>query len=278
MTHKFSANLKTAIIFITSALICLSAVTIYAASEDIEKVFSSSKAFPLYEKGNDYLKNGQCDLAIGEYNKAVELAPDYYGLYNKLGYANYYSGRFEEALNYFRRALILKRDNLDTIIGIANAYMVLEQEREARHYFEKAIEIDPENSAAFMPLAFIYNHEKKFDESAKFAKKVLNNYPRYDAAYFLLAQDFELLKEFDPAIENYRKAIELTPGYARAYLGMARCYTSKAKYNTAYNYAKMALKHHADIKEVDDMMRSLKSRLRADRRARQAKKAAGKNI
>ncbi|MCX5667305.1 MAG: tetratricopeptide repeat protein [Candidatus Omnitrophica bacterium] len=270
-------NLKIAIIAIISALICLPANPVNAAPEDIEKGFKGSESSAFYEKGNDYLKSGLCELAIGEYNKAAALAPDYYGLYNKLGYANFYCGRFEEALNYFRRSLILNRGNVDTIIGIANVYMVLEQEPEARHYFEKVVEMDPDNSAPYMPLALIYNHKNMFAESKSLLKKVLNKYPRYDSAYFLLARDHELLNEIDPAIENYKKVIELAPGYVKAYLGLARCYMIKMKYNSAYNYAKLAQKFRPGMKEVDDTISSLKKILRKDKISRELKKAPIKN-
>lgn len=269
-------NPKNTAIIMISLLICLPAVSLHAASKDIEKEFNRSKALPFYKKGNDYLKDGICDRAIEEYSKAAELEPDYYGIYNKLGYALYYSGRFKEALDYFRKSFSLNRGNVDTMLGLANVYMVLRQEPEARIYFEKVIEIDPGNVAPYMPLALIYNNEKRFDESALLAKKVLERYPRYDPAYLLLAQNQELLNEPDPAIKNYKSVIELKPGHVKAYLGLARCYMLKAKYNTAYNYAKIVQKLRSGIKEADDIVHSLKKRFREDKKARLKAEAARK--
>jgi|GEM_PF-3556307 len=266
-------RLKITLAVMISILICLPAISLEAATENIKKDFKDSEAFPFYEKGNEHLKSGLCELAIGEYNKGVELAPDSYELYNKLGYASYYCGRFDEALNYFRKSLILNRDNVDTIVGIANVYMVLKQEPEARHYFEKVVEMEPGNSAPYMPLALIYNHRNMFAESKEMLKTVLKNYPRYDSAYFLLAQDHEELKEIDSAIESYKKVTTLTPGYAKAYLGLARCYKLKAKYGIAYNYAKRAKKLRPSMEEVDDIINSLKRSLRYDKASRANRKA-----
>jgi tetratricopeptide (TPR) repeat protein len=270
-------KLKITAIAVVSAFVCLSSCILSAAPADIEKEFKGSEAFPFYEKGNDYLKNGQCDQAIAEYVKAAQSAPDYYGIYNKLGYALYYSGRFEEALNYFRRALILNRENVDTVLGIANVYMVLEQEPEARHYFEKAMEMDPGNISPCMPLALIYNRRNMFAESKSLVKKALVKYPRLDSAYFLLGQDQESLNEIDPAIESYKKVIELTPGYAKAYLRLARCYMVKNRYNMAYDYAKQALKHRLGTKETYDTIFSLKKILKEDKTKRALVKAKVKN-
>jgi tetratricopeptide (TPR) repeat protein len=269
-------NLKILTIAVFFALICLPAYSVNAPPEDFEKGFKGSEASAFYEKGNDLLKSGLCELAIGEYNKAASLAPGYYGIYNKLGYANYYSGRFEEALNYFRRSVLLNRGNVDTLLGIANVYLVLGQEPEARHYFEKVLDMDPGNSASYMPLALIYNHKNMFGESKILLKKVLDKYPRYDSAYFLLAQDQESLNETEPAIESYKKVIELTPGYIKAYLKLIHYYTVKMKYNRAYNYAKLAQKHRPGVKEVDDAINFLKKKLKEDKQARELKKASAK--
>jgi tetratricopeptide (TPR) repeat protein len=269
-------NSKTIAIIAIFIFVCLPAASINAVSSDIEKEFNSSEALHFYESGNDYLKSGRCELAIVEYDKAVELAPDYYGPYSKLGYAHYYCGRFEESLNYFRKALILNRGNVETILGIANVYMVLKQESEARHYFEKVIAMDPDNPGPYMPLALIYNHKKMFVESKALLKTVIKNYPRYTSAYFLLAQNHEFLNEIDSAIESHKEVLRLTPGYAKAYLGLARCYIAKTRYNAAYNCAKAAKRLRSDIIEADDIIRSLKRRFREDKNARETKKASEK--
>ena len=45
------------------------------------------------------------DKAIEDYRKAIELEPDYYKPYQRLGAFYYYRGRYLEAAEQFRKAI-----------------------------------------------------------------------------------------------------------------------------------------------------------------------------
>ena len=45
------------------------------------------------------------DKAIEDYRKAIELEPDYYKPYKRLGAFYYYRGRYLEAAEQFRKAI-----------------------------------------------------------------------------------------------------------------------------------------------------------------------------
>lgn len=259
---------RNSIIVVVLIVAFLSINALAAQSKNIEKKFNNSKALSCYKKGDNYTKEGLCEKAITEYNKAIKIAPNYYGSYAKLGHIYYCSGRFEEALGYFRKSFSINRDDAEVMRGLGKVYMALNQENEACIYFEKAMAKDPNSPEPYLPLAIIYNHKKRFDDSIALLKVVLDNYPRLDSAYFTLAQDYESLKNTDMAIENYKKAAALTPGYVKARVGLARCYMNKGLYNRSYSYAKSVYKRHPDLSEAKDIMDSLKKKIRADKKKR----------
>ncbi len=61
--------------------------------------------------------------------------------------------RYEEALNSFERVLQIKPDNIESLLGKANALELLGREAEAIESYRRALTIEPENRRARQALA-----------------------------------------------------------------------------------------------------------------------------
>ena len=64
-----------------------------------------------------YGRKGELDLAIQNYNKALELKPDYTDAYNNRGLAYGRKGELDLAIQNYDKALELKPDYAETSIG-----------------------------------------------------------------------------------------------------------------------------------------------------------------
>ncbi|MFX1521238.1 MAG: tetratricopeptide repeat protein [Promethearchaeota archaeon] len=63
-----------------------------------------------FVKGNEYFEQGEFEKAIEEYQKAVEIDPNFYQAWNKMGDAYNTLGNAEQALECYERSLEIKPD------------------------------------------------------------------------------------------------------------------------------------------------------------------------
>ena len=73
-------------------------------------------------RGNQRLFARKYDEAIEEYNKAVELKPDYAPIYSIRGYAYRIKGDFEAAIKDYNKLIELRPDNADAYCDRGIAY------------------------------------------------------------------------------------------------------------------------------------------------------------
>jgi tetratricopeptide (TPR) repeat protein len=93
-------------------------------------IFLSSFAFSsnvseLMQKGNEYYKNNQFQLAIDEYNKLVSEGYEGASLYYNLGNAHYRLGKIGYAIMYYEKALKFAPSDEDIIHNLAFARLNL---------------------------------------------------------------------------------------------------------------------------------------------------------
>ena len=63
--------------------------------------------------------------------------------------------RFQEAINYYQKALRLDPRNVNVIVDVGVAYFNLQNYQEAEKYFQRALEIDPEQPNALYNLGIV---------------------------------------------------------------------------------------------------------------------------
>ena len=79
------------------------------------------QAARLYNSGSDALERGDVERAVAELERAATLAPHASEIQNHLGLAYAASGREEDALRAFRRAVELDCDNRQALHNLAAA-------------------------------------------------------------------------------------------------------------------------------------------------------------
>jgi tetratricopeptide (TPR) repeat protein len=109
----------------------------------------SGEAVALFDKGQDAHEKGDYESAIGNYEKALKLIPDFPEAQLQRGNAYQSLGKLDEAESAFRRAVEL-RDNWS--LALANLGSVLVRKNnypEAEKFLAQAIEVDEMNFPAY---------------------------------------------------------------------------------------------------------------------------------
>ncbi|MGB3655188.1 MAG: tetratricopeptide repeat protein, partial [Rivularia sp. (in: cyanobacteria)] len=158
-------------------------------------------------RGILYSNQDKWDLALADYNKAIEINPNYFDA-------------------YFNRALV---------------YSLQRQYELALTDYNQAIEINPEYASAYYYRGITYSFHNKYELAlADYGKAIVIN-PNYANAYYnkgLIYHQF--LNQLDLAIDNYSKAIQLKPKNHEYYNYRGLVYIDQKKWDLAladYNKA-----------------------------------------
>ncbi|MFW6105173.1 MAG: tetratricopeptide repeat protein [Chloroflexota bacterium] len=178
-----------------------------------------------FEQGNIYLEQEQWDEAITEYTKAIELNPQFAGVYANRAVAYSQKDEYHLAIVDCEKAMELNASiTLDTTV--ANAYMDrgLSYIKEGNYDkairdYTKAIEIDPENFFAYAFRAKAYGYKDEYDLAIADYSKAIELAPEFVLADFYSDRGWAYYHkdEYNLAIADFTKVIEFNPEDAEAY-------------------------------------------------------------
>ena len=124
----------------------------------IKNIPNSSELYS--NRGVLYYKANKLDLAESDFLKAYELNKFDFIAKSHLGFINLKKGNYEEAIKYFREALIIKPFSADVYMSIGTAYEKINKLIEARDNYEMAYEYNPNNHIIIKKLIEIYKKLK----------------------------------------------------------------------------------------------------------------------
>jgi|GEM_PF-740789 len=148
------------------------------------------------------------------FNKALKLRKDNVEAIIGLGICNFLEGNFIKALKHFKKALKADPLNSTAYQDLAMVYSILGREEESLSALNKAIELDPSNVELIINLGAEYGKQKNFNEAEKFLKTALEKasspMQRF-ACYSNLANIYFQQNNFEECFSTELKALELNP-------------------------------------------------------------------
>ena len=117
---------------------------------------------PLHEnhfnKGLDYAEDGQWENAVQEFDKAIQVDPDYAEPYYNRGYSYDELGQYQTAIDDYTMAIQLDPDYAEAYANRGNTYDTLGQYEQALLDLNTAIQINPNEAWAHYIRAFVYRN------------------------------------------------------------------------------------------------------------------------
>jgi tetratricopeptide (TPR) repeat protein len=156
-----------------------------------------------------YIFLGRCDLAIADSNKAIELNP-------------------KDGFNYSLRAICLKQDSPELAISDYN----------------RAIETDPKQYGFYKDRGTLYAKLGKKDLALKDYSKYLELAPDAVFMYNMRADLYAEIGRHDLALKDYNKTIELKPNSQSAYM-------DRGEYFAKYDKHAQAIKDYTKAIKLD---------------------------
>lgn len=145
------------------------------------------RAEALYDRGVTHWRLGDVDEAINNYNKALQLVPDYVSVYTSRGIAYTAKELFERALSDFA----------------------------------KAMAIEPEYAPAYNSRAGLYRAIGYYDLAITDYTQAILLYPQFDKPHNNRGELWFAVGHYEQALADFKRAEELKPNYPFAIAGMA---------------------------------------------------------
>jgi tetratricopeptide (TPR) repeat protein len=230
--------------------------------------------------GDRALERGESDMAIAEYNLAIQLDPNLPQAHKKLADALAKKGEWEKATTYYRQAIKLKKspavstvvksqpikseaialklqspeggvatqvkpksDSARELVNSGNSYARQQLWEQAIATYRQALEIDPNLAAVWRNLGQVAYKSGRVELATESWYRALKLEPTKATAeeYFKLANTLERQQKSEPAIFCYRAAIAKNPDFTDAGLRLSHLYDNLQQSDTGLEFAEHLL-------------------------------------
>jgi Tfp pilus assembly protein PilF len=203
----------------------LSAVIFFGQGRAFAFDRQTSAALTRYIMAGYYEKQGDIDLAIQEYKKALKADEKNPAIHLSLGAAYIKKKEISPAIEEINRAIVLEPDAVEPHAILALLYFAQEKLSEAGKEYERALQnaakLEPKNISIFKSLGILYLQQKDFKSAEETFLSIIGISPTDFEAHFYLANTLDEQKKREAAIIELKKVLELKPDYHQAlnYLG-----------------------------------------------------------
>jgi tetratricopeptide (TPR) repeat protein len=154
-------------------------------------------------------QTGRLDEALVHYHKALELNPNYAVAYYNLGNALLRVRRVDEAIEQYNKALELEPRISSAHANLAGILLRRGQVAEAIAHLEKTLEIDGPNADDHKLLADALRRAGRFDEAVAHFNRALELNPAFAEAHYDLGKTLREMGREEEALLHFRKAAQL---------------------------------------------------------------------
>ena len=197
--------------------------TLLALSGTVKPLFQgnhSISAETYFARGNTKADLGQHFAAIKDYDKAIQLKPDYANAYSNRGLAKYDLKQYLAAISDFDKAIQLKPDYAEAYINRGGAKAELGQYVATISDYDKAIQLKPNLAEAYYKRGLAKYDLKQYLAAISDYDKAIQLEPNLANAYYNRGLAKYHLRQYVAAISDYDKAIQLKPDDADGILSI----------------------------------------------------------
>lgn len=172
------------------------------------------QAKTLFDQGVTLTKSGKYAEAAEAYKQALVLKPDMAEAQHEIGYAYLKLSKYEESVAASRQAAVLRPKNAETYRNLGLAYQGLKRWPEAASAFRKAIEIKPDHATTYYNLGVTCKQMPNASAAAEAFGEAVRLKPDYAQAHYELALAYLSQGDKEAAIEEHTTLTTLNPKLA----------------------------------------------------------------
>lgn len=143
-------------------------------------------------------------------------------LYSALGYTYEQQKQYKNAVDAYRHAIELDRDNLDAIRGLAENLLNDGQSDAALEQYKVIADANPEDAQTYIRIAEIYRKQGKFDLALEHLKKAESMVQDSIEVPYNIASIYQSQGRYDEAVPIMRELLKKTEKADGAYSGSSK--------------------------------------------------------
>lgn len=171
-------------------------------------------AYYYIERGLLYMDNYNMDLALADYEKALELEPDNIYAYNNIGYVLQSKGQFEKAIEYYEKSIELMTDESTMLPyrNIATCYKALGKWEKGIEILQEAMKKFSPSTSLYMKMASLYACNGNFAKARQLFEEALQKdlINQFDYYREVIHDTYLIAGDIQGAKNMYEKWIEQT--------------------------------------------------------------------
>ena len=156
-------------------------------------------------------QQNKIDQAILQWEKAIEINPNYFFGYNNLGNAFYKKEKYETSIQYYTKAINLNNDYVEAYNNRANAFLKLHNVEEAIENYKLATKLNSNYLPSIKSMADIYVKLKENDKAIVQINKIISLEPDNADMYSKKGDILNVRESLELAIQAYEMAYKLDP-------------------------------------------------------------------
>jgi len=188
-------------------------LTLFVSAQDADK---QQKAFQA-----SYDAEGKGEYATAIQHITSVYKADSYEINIRLGWLNYVSGRFTDALPYYLKCIEMMPMSIEARLGFVNPAAALGNWIQVEKQYVEILKIDPMNTTANYRMGLIAYGREDYVAALKYFNKVLNLYPfDYDTAVMVAWSQLKSGKLREAKI-MFQKTLLIKPNDSSALEGLS---------------------------------------------------------
>jgi tetratricopeptide (TPR) repeat protein len=211
-----------------------------------------------YSVGTDLVRLGRIQEAIGQYEQALQIEPDYTEAHYNLANAFLQTGNLAEAIGHFYEALPSLPESTMAPYGdavhdtLGNALLQAGRLPEAIKQYEQALQIKPDYAEAHYNLGNALTRAGRVLEAINHYQRAIQIKPDYAEAHYRLAVALEKAGNIPDAIRHYEQAVRINPDYDQAHRDLALALEQTHRAREAIGHYEQALRIKPDRPLVEN--------------------------
>ncbi|MGO9018355.1 MAG: tetratricopeptide repeat protein [Syntrophobacteraceae bacterium] len=178
------------------------------------------------QRGTVYQTHGMYKEAIIDYNKAIDIYPEYARAYLNRGDTYAVIGNYDKAIADYEKAVEIDPEIAEAYYNKGTVYAIIGKQKQAIEDYDRAIEIDPGYAKAYINRGNAYVAIGNQKQAILDYGRAIEIVPKDAKAYYNRGIVYASIGNQKQAIEDYNRAIDIKPEFAEAYFGRSVSYSS----------------------------------------------------